>query len=185
MTNRDVWRYQTRTSLPHPDIWVLGLDIIEKKNSLFTQSCPKYLWELDIIIPLSWWLWPRKRSQKSAAHILQRLPPSFQSLFFFFFCYRIPHRKCAESAPFWQAEEQIYTKPSRENHQKMGICWISACFLPGFPQTVLASTRVWTLPMPAKSWACSAKCDIAKETGKGCYKVILSPQKNGKSSNKM
>lgn len=127
----------------------------------------------------------KEKSKVSSTHPAEVTSELSIPFFFFFFCYRIPHRKCAESAPFWQAEEQIYAKPSRENHQKMGICWISACFLPGFPQTVLASTRVWTLPMPAKSWACSAKCDIAKETGKGCYKVILSPQKNGKSSNKM
>lgn len=111
---------------------------------------------------------------------------AFNPFFFFFFSVTESHIGNVLNQPRSDKQRSRYMpNPHGENHQKMGICWISACFLPGFPQTVLASTRVWTLPMPAKSRACSAKCDIAKETGKGCYKVILSPQKNGKSSNKM
>lgn len=57
----------------------------------------------------------------------------------------------------------------------MGIFCKSACSLPGFLQTVLASMRVWfnTLPMPAKSWARSAKGGITKEVGKGCFKAFI------------
>lgn len=121
-----------------------------KKTPLFTQPCPKYLWELDIIIPLSWGLWPRKRSQKSA-HILQRLPPSFQPHLFFFLAVTKTHIGNVLNQPRSEKQRTDICKTLTRKPPENGDC-LKKCLLPHrFSLNIVGRHKDLVQPSPLAS----------------------------------